>query len=213
MATATGKVRCATCDKEKPTLRCIGCLKDFCYDHLGEHRQQLNKQLDDIEVHRDIFRQTLTEQTIDPNKRLLIQQINKWEQESIEKIKQTAEEGRQLLLKHTNNHITRIEQKLNKLNNQFRLSRKEDNFIEIDLQEWKKELQQMTDQLNKPSHIKIYQDSTTLINKIHVFGQSILCIFKIRRSFYLYETNDKYEERIRFDRSFSSIDENFFQRN
>jgi len=171
MATATGKVRCVTCDKEKPTLRCIGCLKDFCYDHLGEHRQQLSKQLDDIEVHRDIFRQTLTEQTIDPNKRLLIKQINEWEQESIEKIKQTAEEGRQLLLKHTNNHITHIEQKLNKLNNQFRLSRKEDNFIEIDLQEWKKELQQMTDQLNKPSHITIYQDSTTLINKIQVFGQ------------------------------------------
>jgi hypothetical protein len=171
MATATGKTRCATCDKEELTLRCVGCLKDFCYDHLGEHRQQLSKQLDDIEVHRDIFRQTLTEQTIDSNKRLLIQQINKWEQESIQKIKQTAEEGRQLLLKHTNNHITRIEQKLNKLNNQFRLSRKEDNFIEIDLQEWKKELQQMTDQLNKPSHIKIRQYSTPLINIIQVLGQ------------------------------------------
>jgi hypothetical protein len=173
MATATGKARCVTCDKEKATLRCIGCLQDFCYNHLGEHRQQLNKQLDDIEVHRNLCRQILTEQTIHPNKHPLIQQINKWEQESIQKIKQTAEETRQLLVKHTNEHIIDIEQRLNKLNNQFRLRREEDNFIERDLQEWKKQLQQMTEQLNKPSHIKIYQDSTPLINKIQVifYGQ------------------------------------------
>jgi hypothetical protein len=168
MATVIGKVRCVTCGKERATSKCAGCLQDFCFNHLGEHRQQLNKQLDEIEVHRDLFRQTLTEQTIHRNKHPLIQQINKWEQESIQKIKETAEETRQLLVKHTNNNITDIEQKLNQLTNQIRLSREENDIIETDLQKWKEELQQMTEQLNKPSNIKIHQDSTTLINKIQV---------------------------------------------
>ena len=47
------------------------------------------------------FRQTLTEQTTNPQKHSLIQQIDKWEQDSINKIQQTAEEARQLVFKHT----------------------------------------------------------------------------------------------------------------
>ena len=34
--------------------------KYYCYNHLVDHRQELNKQLDDIDINRDIFRQTLT---------------------------------------------------------------------------------------------------------------------------------------------------------
>src|SRR5690348_2978021 len=63
MATATGKARCVICEKEKSTLRCEGCLQTFCYNHVADHRQQLSKQFDEIEVTRDLFRQTLTEQT------------------------------------------------------------------------------------------------------------------------------------------------------
>jgi len=90
MATATGKTRCVICGKEKATFKCGGCLEEYCYNHLGDHRQELNKQLDQIEVNRDIFRQLLTEHTEEPNNHILIQQINKWEQNSIRKIQQTA---------------------------------------------------------------------------------------------------------------------------
>ena len=65
MATSTGRTRCFTCNKEKATSKCAGCLKDFCYNHLGDHRQQLASQLDEIEIHRDLFRQSLNEQTTD----------------------------------------------------------------------------------------------------------------------------------------------------
>jgi len=57
---------------------------------------------------------------------------------------------------------------LNKLTNQLKLSRQEDDIIEIDLEKWKEELQQMTEQFNKPSNITIEQSSIPLINKIHV---------------------------------------------
>ena len=40
--------------------------------------------------------------------------------------------------------------------------------MENDLQRWKEELQQMKEQLNKPSNITIQQTSTALVNKIRV---------------------------------------------
>jgi hypothetical protein len=72
MASGTGKARCVTCDKEKSAVRCEGCLQAFCYDHLTDHRQELSRQFDEIEVNRDLFRQTLTEQENDPQKHALI---------------------------------------------------------------------------------------------------------------------------------------------
>jgi ABC-type transporter Mla subunit MlaD len=133
MATAAGRSRCVTCDKDKATLRCGGCLQEFCYKHIADHRQELNKQLDEVEVNRDLFRQTLTEQTTDPQKNTLIQQINEWERDSITKIRQTAEEARETLLKHTTGHIRKVEIDLNKLTEQLRQNREEDDFFETDL--------------------------------------------------------------------------------
>ena len=109
MTTTNDKTQCVTCGKAKATYRCAGCLKEFCFSHLAEHRQELNKQLDEIEVHRDLFLETLHQQTADPNKHLFFQQVDQWEHESIQKIKQTAEEVRQLLSIHTseNSHPTK----------------------------------------------------------------------------------------------------------
>ena len=111
MATSIARIRCVTCGKEKATSKCAGCLQDFCFNHLAEHRQQLSKQLDDIEVHRVLFQQTIIQQTNEPQKHSLIEQINQWEKDSIQKIQQTAEETRQILFKYTNENINQIEQK------------------------------------------------------------------------------------------------------
>jgi hypothetical protein len=62
-AATPSRSRCVTCGKDnKVTL----CLQEFCYNHLTEHRQELSKQLNEIEVARDLFRQTLTQQTAEP---------------------------------------------------------------------------------------------------------------------------------------------------
>ncbi len=168
MATATSRARCITCGKEKVAYKCEGCSQQFCFNHLGEHRQQLGKQLDEIEVHRDLLQQTLIQYTTESQEHPLIQQINQWEQDSITKIQQTAQEAKQLLSKHANKHINQIDEKLNRLTNQLKLSRQEDDIIETDLQKWKEELQQMAEELTKPLNIIIQRSSTSLINKIYV---------------------------------------------
>jgi hypothetical protein len=166
MAEATGKTRCLMCSKEKATLRCGGCLQEYCYKHLENHRQDLNKQLDEIELNHDLFRQSLTQQIEQPNNHLLMQQIDAWEQKSIKTIQQTAEEARQTLLKSTNESINQLEINLNKLTNQLRQSRNEDDFNEINLRQFQEELDKLTHELSRPSNISIREDSAILINKI-----------------------------------------------
>jgi chromosome segregation ATPase len=168
MATGASKTHCVTCGKENATLKCTGCLKDFCFNHLVEHRQQLSKQLDDLENKRNLFRQTLTEQTNQPEKYSLIQQINQWEKDSIKQIQQTADQARDLLLKHTTEHLGKIEVKLTKLTEELKEIREENDFNEIDVNQLKEKLKQLEEQLNKPANISIQHDSSSFIKKISV---------------------------------------------
>lgn len=168
MATDLGKNCCILCKKDKSTLRCGGCLQEYCFNHSLDHRQDLNKQLDEVEKARHLFRQILIQQTIDPEKHLLIQQINDWERESILKIRQTADEARQTLLKYTSSYVKEIEANLNKLTEQIRQSREDNDFYETDIRYWNDELKRLEKELTKPSNINLRQDNTVLVNKISV---------------------------------------------
>lgn len=168
MATSTGKICCIRCGKDKATLRCGGCFQEFCYQHSEDHRQELDKQLDEIEVSRDLFRQTLTEQLENPETHALMQQIDQWEYNSIKKVQQTAEEIRQNLLKNVNVHIHQVETDLNKLTDKLRESRQEHDFNEIGLCQFQEELKRLTDKLAQLSNISIREDSTPFISKICV---------------------------------------------
>jgi hypothetical protein len=170
--TTTGKAKCITCGKDRSAVRCEGCLQIFCYNHLTDHRQELNRQLDDIEVNRDMFRETLTQQTIDLEKHSLIKHINEWEENSIKKIQQTAEESRKLLIQYTKEYINEIEVNLNKLTEELRQTRQENDFNEIDLIKFKDKLTQLTKELEQPPNISIQEDSSLPVNKISVVVSS-----------------------------------------
>jgi DNA-binding PucR family transcriptional regulator len=175
MDTATNKTHCVICSKKRATLRCAGCLQEFCFNHLADHRQELNKQLDEIEVNRDLFRQSLTQQIEQPNNHQLIQQINQWEQKLFEIIRQKAEEVRQVILKSTNECTQQLEIKLNELTQQLRHSRQENDFNEINLRQFLQELERLTNQLSKSSNVSIREDATSFISKIsvHVSGNDV----------------------------------------
>lgn len=169
MATASIRNKCGKCEKNNAILKCGGCLQDFCYNDFGNHRQELHKQLDDIEVNRDLIRQTLNEQiTESQREHPLIQQINQWEKDSIQKIKQTANEARTLLFTYSKENANKIELKLNNLTDQLRQSREENAFVETNLNEWNKKLIQLKEELNTSENIQIKYDTIPLITRIFV---------------------------------------------
>ena len=155
MATATETSRnyCFICEKEKSTYTCNGCSKQFCRQHLKDHENEL--ELDRIENERNIFRQTLSERIKQPNKHDLIQQINQWEQLSINKIQQTAEKNRQSILNHMNKHFQKIEIDLNLLTNQIKEIRQENDFNELNLIDLRNKLERLQKKLNNPGNISV----------------------------------------------------------
>jgi chromosome segregation ATPase len=162
------QTQCITCEKARVTYKCDGCSQTFCFNHLADHRQILNQQFDEIENERNLFRQIINEQTTNSQKYSLIEQINQWENDSIKKIKQTADDGRKLLLKYKDKHIHQIEMKLNKLTEELKQIRQENDFNEIHLNQFNEKLKKLKEELNQPKHLSIKQESTSFINQIFI---------------------------------------------
>jgi DNA repair exonuclease SbcCD ATPase subunit len=142
------KTRCATCDKGKGIWKCEGCLQTFCSTHMMDHRQDLNRQMEDVEDTRNLIRQMLTERVNDFKNHSAVQAINEWEDKSIKAIRQTAQEAREAALKNTAGRIAGLEMKLAKLTEELRQSRQENDYFETDLRRWKASLAQLEEDLH-----------------------------------------------------------------
>ncbi|CAF0863646.1 unnamed protein product [Adineta steineri] len=168
MATANIRVQCSICNKENTTYICRGCSKDFCFQHLTEHRQILHRQLDEIINDHDQFQQTIIQQKQNPLNSLLIQQINEWEKNSIEKIQQTAEECRETVMNLTQKLLNDVEKKFIELSKKLKEIREENEFNEIDLNNFQLKLTRITEELLTPANISIEGDSQEFIKKISI---------------------------------------------
>ena len=169
-ATETSRSYCFICEKEKVTYKCDGCSKRFCNKHLKDHVNELELELDQIQTERNMFRQALSEQIEQPNNHDLIQQINQWEQRSIDEIQQTAKQNRQLIFKQMNEHFQNIEIDLNRLTDQIKETRQESDFNELNLIDLRNKLERLQKKLNHPSNISLKEGnlSSSFINHIYV---------------------------------------------
>ena len=172
MATASTRTVCAYCQKEKLTYTCQGCLKNYCLTHLNEHRQELDRQLQEIENQHDEFRQNLQEQKSNSNINPLIQEIDQWEKESIDRIKQIAEQCRVQLISCATAVFQGTLKKLNRLAEQIKEMRHENEFNEIDVNELKSRIRKLQEELVRPANVSIEQQSTSFINSISVLTTS-----------------------------------------
>ncbi len=169
MSSITSKPCCITCRKEITVLKCETCFQRDWSSQLTVHCQETNEG--------NVNRQTLTEQTAISQKHGLIQQVDDWECNSINQIRQTAEEARRLILQHTTERISEIEAKLTKLTDQLRQCHRENSFISRNISQWQEELARLTKQLVIPSSITVRQGFTPLVSKIHVDipGKNAIC--------------------------------------
>ena len=174
----TTKILCSLCNKAKGIYKCQGCSQLFCPKHSNDHRNELNKQLEEITMTHDLVQQTLNQQTEDPQNRPLIQQINQWEKKSIDLVRKTAEKLRQELLDGVTQDITQIKQNLQSLSNELREGREENDFSEIDLRQWTQRLEQLKSELLNPTTITLQEDSISLINNIRINHRDISDAFE-----------------------------------
>ncbi|CAF4122542.1 unnamed protein product [Rotaria socialis] len=167
-----GKRICSVCNKDKITYECKGCSIDFCYNHLTEHRQKFTEDLIKVENDRDQFQENFVQQKENILNHVVIQQINKWENDSIRKIKGTAEQCRQIFIEQATYCYNQIEIKSNKLHTEIIDIRDEDEFNEVLLLQLRVELNKLIDELAQSPNIKVHQDSSPYINKIFMTAPS-----------------------------------------
>ncbi|CAF0862962.1 unnamed protein product [Adineta steineri] len=168
MAMANNKTQCFKCNKNKITYPCRGCSKEFCLIHLNEHQQVLNEELNHIINNYDQFKQRINEQKQNPYNPSLIEQINQWETNSIEKIQEKAKDCRENVIKSSQTFINDVEMKFKNLSEQIKQIHEENEFNEMNLNYLKNQLIEITEELKKPSNISIRQNSKSLINEISI---------------------------------------------
>jgi hypothetical protein len=152
----TSKKQCVTCDKSGGTVICDGCQQSFCIKHVSEHRQELGVQLDVIMQEHDLLREELEKPSAKKNR--ILKKIDKWEKDSIAKIQTAAENARkalQELLEQSKERLTKV---CHDVSEALRSSREADNFSEHDLDQWKKQLQELQSEITSPSSAKLIQD-------------------------------------------------------
>ncbi|CAF1565353.1 unnamed protein product, partial [Didymodactylos carnosus] len=171
MASSTAKKSpCVTCGKAAGLFTCRGCAKDFCMRHVSEHRQTLGKQMDEVTLDHDQLRHMITECTANSHCHPLLKQIDKWEQQSVDKIHQAAEDARQQLLTVVGKHMTYVTEALEQFKQQLSKARDDEEYFETDLEEWKKKLDRLKNDLTALSTISILEDDnlTPFVSKIIV---------------------------------------------
>ncbi|CAF3858078.1 unnamed protein product, partial [Adineta steineri] len=147
-----------------------GCSKEFCLTHLTEHQQMLNEELNHIINDYDEFKQRINEQKQNPQNHSLIKQIDQWERRSIELIQQKAQDCRENLVKSSQTYVNNIEKKFNDLCEQIKQIHAENEFNEINLNDLRNQLNEITEELNISSNISIHQESQSFINEISIIS-------------------------------------------
>ena len=187
MATSFIPTKCSICNEETNTYPCRGCSQEFCFDHLAQHRQSLKEQLSLIHDDFNQFRQNIIDVKNNSEEHPLIKQIDEWEYESIQRIRQKANECRQLLIEYPNQSTGDIERKLNEMNQQFDSNQKQNKDLnEIGLNILRKKLEELKKQLIQPKNVSIKRKRNSFIGEI-----SIRSIFQSKFDLFLIEKSDE----------------------
>jgi hypothetical protein len=171
MASSSTRKQCANdggC-KQAAVTTCEGCSKAFCVKHFNDHRRLLDEEMNMIIDEHDHLKHTLNQRTTKLDTHPLIKELENWEKESIAKIQQRAQELRQELLESTAAHTGDLLKTLQQLSEQLKQCREQDDFIEIDLQLWKKTLDNLKTDLTSLSTICINRhNNVSLVQDISI---------------------------------------------
>ncbi len=163
---------CIRCFKSLGTFTCRGCGENYCMIHANEHRQLLLNEMDEniIPLH-DHLHENIFQQIRNLNDHPLMEDIQIWENNSIQIIHQTANQLRKDLVSFIQKPIDQIKQKLEYLTEELKKARINDQFFENDLKEWINQLNLLSNQLKIQPIIDLQysNDNSSLIPNIKIY--------------------------------------------
>ena len=170
----TKRKNCATClqnsdeQKVKPGVTlCDGCRQTYCLSHFVDHRQALNKKLDDIAGQRNILQACMKElSTRISNEQLKM--IDDWKNTMLQTVTEASNNAQQQVHELI---ISEMERECNELTNKITSFRDNDNCFETDIEELQTKIEKLNEELNDlPGSHRIQLNLPTLncSNMIHI---------------------------------------------
>lgn len=164
---ATSK-QCSMCTKAPGSMYCTGCEKYFCWKDLKTHREGMFTEMDKIVEERnhlqDIINNILQ---INDQQHPLIEQIEKWKNTTIEKIKQIAEQVRQQAIQLLNARLMKVDTEFKSFSQELAHLKESEDYFEHDLarlnqkiNEFKQDLKHST----QPTTIELHAQGSDNIN-------------------------------------------------
>ncbi|CAF1203567.1 unnamed protein product [Adineta ricciae] len=172
-------------------FKCEGCCQTFCYKHTAEHRFLLSGQLEDIiHEHENVYHLFYETKQQSP---LLHEHVNRWEKESVTKIKQLAQEMREQINQLSQLQRQNTKEKFNQISKELEKARGTYEYLERDLNRWRIQLEQLQyDIISLPPTTVIHEEqNSSLINTIS--------LSKIDQEFTLNDSLTTNSEHIEFD--------------
>jgi hypothetical protein len=177
MASANVRKPCVKCSKGSGVAICDGCQQSFCIKHFGEHRQELSQLLENIAQEHDLLRRDLDQHSAE---HCLLDRINMWEQETIARIRLSAEEARTDLRELLNRNKEELKKSVTKITDELQLCRESFDYTEVDINKWSEQLQALR---------KLLESSSTICITENDISKSIIHLIRVRDEQHSHSSN------------------------
>ena len=142
---------CVKCNKTGGILLCNGCHRILCFEHVNEHKNEIDRNLDDLINEENQFEKDLL-RTDDSH--FLFNEIDQWKKESIEQIKQIAKKAKEDLRDLIKQSTENLLKDLTNLKENVRLLKESKDLSEIHLNQLIKQFHQLKSKINSFQLIK-----------------------------------------------------------
>jgi chromosome segregation ATPase len=164
--------QCSVCNKESGPMYCKGCDEYFCKKDFTTHREGILIQMDRIVEERNRLQNEIN--TVSPDsdqESSLIDQINKWRDITIEKVKQVAADIHQQAIQLLNPKHTKINTDFKSFSQELTHLEETEDYAEQDLTRLNQMISQFKQDLRRstqPTTIKLYTEQIDWNRLIYV---------------------------------------------
>ena len=152
--------RLQPCSKYRESQEQVSCVEHerrFPIGHLRDHREDLSKQFGECIIRHNQLQEDLAADEKD-RQRPLLMRVDRWESESIERIKQAANDVRSQLRRLFSRSKRDIDEPLRQTSDELEKHEAMEDYTEMDLSRWMCRLDQLKNQLKKLPMLKIIED-------------------------------------------------------
>ncbi|CAF1047750.1 unnamed protein product [Rotaria magnacalcarata] len=160
---------CTTCLKLSESFICRGCRQSFCAKHVNQHREKIAKDMSTLvtkcnRLHDESKSEKFAQQTL--------ASIDRWEKESIERIRSTAQTARAELRPWIERIKHELEVPFQTMMDELQSRRKLQDYTEVDLKRWGAQLKEFNEKLKQRPVIEyIDSDDAQAVHLIRIIDR------------------------------------------